>query len=431
MARKKINSEVLTPNGSEEKIFQVSEFNEYINFYLRQAGQIIVEGEISQINISKGMWIFMTIKDKDSSVDIFSVTSRISGHDLLQVGMKVHVYGTPGVYKKSGRFNISAEKIVPAGEGALRLAFERLKAKLANEGLFAEERKRTLPKFPEKIGLITAKDSRAYGDFIKVLKNRMGGIKIYFYPVNVQGKGSVESIVEAFNCFNDKYSHLDLLILIRGGGSIEDLQSFNDELVARAIFSSKIPVVCGIGHEDDETIADYVADQRASTPSNAAEIIVRDREEVIKEVNSLTKFIQTELNNIFDNQQQRLNTCVNSLLDIVDRKISEFHNTIGNFSNYAILYFRKISKLYRTTSILEGKLTSHVFHWIDQKRANLESTVRLLNSMDFRNVLKRGFSITRGVDGKIVRSYREAHIGDMLTTSLFDGTIESNVSKTD
>ena len=164
-----------------EKIFKVSEFNEFINVYLNQVGEITVEGEISQINISQGKWLFMTIKDESSSVEVFGILNTLPNYNLLEEGMLVHIYGVPRLYQKTGRFSISATQIMLAGEGSLKTAFEKLKSRLEKEGLFEKTRKRPLPMFPQKIGLITAKNSQAYYDFIKVLKARMGGIKIYFY----------------------------------------------------------------------------------------------------------------------------------------------------------------------------------------------------------------------------------------------------------
>lgn len=387
---------------ASEKIFRVSEFNEFVNTYLNQVGEVVVEGEISEINISQNQWLFITIKDKESSVEVFSTIYKISGYDLLEQGMLVRVYGTPGLYRKSGRFSIRAEQIIPAGEGALRLAFEKLKLKLQKEGLFDPQRKRPLPAFPEKIGFITAKDSRAYSDFVKCLKERMGGLKIYFYPVNVQGEGSVDSIVRAFNYFNNNHENFDVLVLARGGGSLEDLQSFNDERVARAIFSSKVPVVCGVGHEKDISIADLVADVRASTPSNAAELIVKNRIEIIKEINFNAKILETNLRQLLSMRNETVFKNVGMLKIAISQEISNLHGTISKFS-------------------------TKVDFWIIQQKTSLNSLIRLLENLNPYRVLERGFSITMDKHGSVLKSTKNIKNGESIITTLFDGKISSQV----
>jgi len=389
-----------------EKIFQVSEFNEFINVYLNQMGEVVVEGEISKIEVVQSRLLFITIKDDISSVDIFGITYQLAGFNLLEEGMKVHVYGTPQLYRKNSRFNIRANRIVPAGEGAIKLAFEKLKSKLEQEGLFAPERKRPLSQFPQNIGLITAKGSRAYGDFIKVLSARFGGLKIYFYPVTVQGKGAVESIVAAFNYFNTHHRDLDLLVLTRGGGSPEDLNSFNDERIARAIFASLIPVVCAVGHEDDVSIADLVADLRASTPSNAAELIVPDREDLIYQIDNLARSLNRGIDQQLVGYNQTLLLKVNLLKSAIDRKISALNQAITRFTNQFTLFERQVA-----TSL--------------QQVTHLEA---LLKSLDPARVLQRGFSITRDATGQIIKSAKSLLAGTDITTQVVDGKIGSRIS---
>lgn len=416
----------------EEKIFHVSEFNEFINIYLGGVGEVIVEGEIVEYKVSQGKWLFIAIKDDTSSVEVFGVAYQISGYSVLEPGMLVHVYGTPRLYQKTGRFSIFANQIVPAGEGALKLAFEKLKEKLEKEGLFNKQRKRLISEFPEKIGLITAKDSRAYSDFIKVLKYRMGGIKIFFYPVNVQGKDSVESIIRAFNYFNDKLPNLDALILIRGGGSLEDLQSFNDENLARAIFSSNVPVVCGVGHEDDLTIADLVSDLRASTPSNAAELLVKTRAELFFEVNHNTKTIYNQLLNILNNNNYRIRKSVNSLESVINRQTSVIYKTVARFVNQFMLLKQEIKNMERNRLSLQIRISRGSSYWVKQQIVKLDNLFRLLSSFDTQKVLNRGFSITFDAEGKVLKSVNRVQKGSQIATSLFDGKIDSqilNISK--
>lgn len=411
----------------DERIFRVSEFNEFINLYLGGVGEVIVEGEVSEIRVSQGKWIFLTIKDEESSVEVFGITYQISGYSLLEPGMLVHVYGTPRLYKKTGRFSIFADSIAPAGEGALRIAFEKLKQKLENEGLFDPERKRPIPAFPENIGLITAKDSMAYGDFIKVLSERMGGIKIYFYPVIVQGKDSVASIVRAFKYFNESNLDLDLLVLVRGGGSLEDLQAFNDESVARAIFSSKFPVVCGVGHEGDVTISDLVADLRASTPSNAAELIVREREEVLNEILFCTKTMEGSIKRVLDDKNRLVLAHVNTLKNAIGRRLMLFSKNISRFNAQFAIFTKNVINLIQKTDEERNMLYRLVVYWIKQKERDILSLTRILRNLDYRVILEKGFSITLDANGKLIRSVSSVRKNDRITTSLYDGKIGSEV----
>ena len=386
-----------------EKIFQVSEFNEFINLYLDEVTELVVEGEISQINVSQGKWLFATIKDDQASVEVFGVVEQISGWDILQTGMLVHVYGRPRLYQKTGRFSLSARQIVPAGAGALQIAFEKLKLKLEKAGWFDLERKRPLPVFPETIGLITAKDSRAYSDFVKVLKERMGGLQIYFYPVNVQGHEAVPTILTAFDYFNHQHQQPDLIVLARGGGSLEDLQAFNDERVAQAIFASRAPVVCGIGHEEDVSIADLVADRRASTPSNAAELIVRNRQEVLEQVAFQTREIK--------NQLEQLTIQANQVLL---RRVG----TLAAFAGQA-------QRQRQTIEQTKQQLVRATDTWLKQQKMRLATTARLLSNLDPHQVLKRGFSITVNQNGVILKSIKQVSNNEQVTTTLFDGKIDS------
>ncbi len=409
----------------ERKVFQVSEFNEFVDIYLGKVGEVVVEGEISRIDVSQNKWIFATIKDENSSVDVFSSVFKIASPDLLEAGMLVQVHGKPGLYPKTGRFSIQAEKIVPAGEGALRVAFEKLKAKLEKEGLF--ERKRPLPALPEAIGLLSAKGSRAYSDFIKVLENRVGGIKIYFYPVRVQGNDSVESIIEGFKYFNASHPDLDLLVLTRGGGSLEDLQSFNDERVARAVFSSKPPVVCGIGHEEDISIADLVADARASTPSNAAELIVKTREEVARAVDFNLKTIEAALKQLIAGKNELIFKNVASLRNALAKETAHVHTIISRFNTSFAVFRKEIVSFTQDVRDNKKRLLKVVQFWIRARKEALGSITRLLASLDFHKVLERGFSITTDKSGKVLKSAKRARKGESITTTLVDGKIGSQI----
>ncbi|MBN1263075.1 MAG: exodeoxyribonuclease VII large subunit [Candidatus Pacebacteria bacterium] len=411
----------------KRKIFQVSEFNEFISVYLEQVGEVVVEGELSQIRVNQGKWVFATVKDKEASVDVFGLVFKIGGYDLLEPGMLVHVTGRPRLYAKTGRFSLFAKKITPAGEGALGIIFEKLKEKLGKDGLFNPERKRQIPEFPQRIGLITAPDSRAYGDFIKVLKHRMGGLKIFFYPVNVQGENSVESIVRAFSYFNKKKPGLEAIALIRGGGSLEDLKSFNDEKMARAIFSSRAPVVCGVGHEDDLSIADLVADLRASTPSNAAELMVRDRAEVLGQVNYQVKTMDTQLENIIKKDNLRLAGSIQLLGNQIARQAETAHRVIVRFFYQFFFLKKSLENFKRALASDQEKLYQVVDFWLENKKNKLENLTRLLKSFNVLKTLRRGFSVTFDHRGKVLKNSLMVRKGGKIKTILFSGRITSEI----
>ena len=267
----------------KNKIFSVSEFNEFLNSVL-QPMIVTVEGEISDWRVSQGKFIWFNIKDENETLQCFSLVYKI--HQPVEEGMKVKITGYPRIYGKSGRFSFFVEKLELSGEGSLKRAFEILRLKLEKEGLFDENRKRALPRLPETIGLITSQEAAAYSDFVKHLKSRLGGLRVIFTPVAVQGEQAVGQIVAAFDYFNEMKEKPNVLVLIRGGGSLEDLKEFNSEEVTRAVFSSKIPVVVGIGHERDTCLAELACDMRVSTPTHAAQIIVPSLDELLGEVES-------------------------------------------------------------------------------------------------------------------------------------------------
>lgn len=266
------------------KIYSVSEFNKEVNTLLSDIN-CCVQGEVSNFKITQNRFVWFELKDEKSYVSCFLMAFNLRVQ--LEDGMMIQVIGSPGLFTKSGRFHLSVKDIKLVGEGTLKKEYELLKKKLEKEGLFAVERKRPLPRFPERIGLITSPDAAAYTDVMKILKNRWSGLEIYFYPVSVQGQSAIKDILSAFAHFNNHQYNLDAVILTRGGGSMEDLWAFNTEEVCRAVFASKVPVVSAVGHERDVTLVDFVADVRAATPSNAAELVVPHKDDVIFQINSL------------------------------------------------------------------------------------------------------------------------------------------------
>ncbi len=390
-----------------ERVLKVSEFNELINAHLGLLGEVVVQGEISDIKISQSKWVFGSLKDDTATIDIFGMIYQLGSITQFEPGMLVKIYGTPRLYEKTGKFSIFINQIIPVGEGSLRIAFEKLKDQLTKEGLFEISRKRSIARFPQSIGLITAKNSQAYQDFIKILNERMNGIKIYFYPVLVQGKESPSSIVEGLKYLNQHFPTLDLIVLTRGGGSLEDLIGFNAEIVVRQIFGSKIPVVSAIGHEGDWSLTDLVADLRASTPSNAAELIVPDRKMINEIINSIIQKSKQNLllrlqfeNNRIDIFREKLNLSQQLLFNQITQIINRFNNQQVH---------------------LKEKLT--------QSNNRLTSLIRILSGLDYTAVLKRGFSITMNTEGKILKNIKDCINQDVIVTTLIDGKISSVIQK--
>ncbi|MCA9318366.1 exodeoxyribonuclease VII large subunit [Candidatus Saccharibacteria bacterium] len=271
----------------ERIIYGVSDFVAYINQTIEFAYPVVeIEGELSNIKTSQDKWVYFDIKDAEASVRCFGMMYMLPGP--LEDGMRVRIVGAPKLHPRFG-FSINCQSVHLLGEGALRKAAELLAAKLDKEGLFDQARKRPLPHPPKRIALITAGTSAAYADFIKIAKERWVGLTIDFYNVLVQGDASAEQVVSAVETANKQAEVADVVVVIRGGGSAEDLASFNDERVVRAVAVSRIPTLVAIGHEIDVSLAELAADVRASTPSNAAELLLPDKKRELQDLSTMSR----------------------------------------------------------------------------------------------------------------------------------------------
>lgn len=271
-----------------------SELVSYVNQTLEYAySSVTMVGEVSEFKINQGKWVFFNVKDDETSVPCFMTLWGLNVP--IEDGMKVMVRGTIKV-TKWGKFSFTVNKIAPVGEGSLKKAFEILKKKLANEGLFSSERKRQIPEDLTKIGVISSTQAAGYADFVKIINARWGGMKVLVAHTQVQGLDAPEQIVRALKYFNER-TDVQVIAILRGGGSADDLSCFNNEELVRAIAASKIPVITGVGHEVDETLSDLAADVRASTPSNAAELLTRDRktEKLSERMRLIRQKIETEV----------------------------------------------------------------------------------------------------------------------------------------
>ena len=276
------------------RIFSVTDFLSLVNETLKalsEAGEFAVEGEVSGYRVSQGQWVSFDLKDDAALVNVFLPVWKQSLP--IEDGMKVRVHGIGRVYPKYGKFSLSAEKIEPVGEGALKKALAALRLRLEKEGLFDASRKRPLPRFPERIALIASRESAAYGDFLRIVGERWGGLEIDSYHVLVQGERAAQDVLRALRQAQD--GEYDAIVITRGGGSFEELMSFNDETLVRAIHASTIPTMVAIGHERDITLAEEVADIRGSTPTDCARRLVPDRHDVLYELASLTTAAEASL----------------------------------------------------------------------------------------------------------------------------------------
>lgn len=265
-----------------EKVqLSVSDFVALINQTLEYAyPTVVIVGEVAEFRVSQGKWVSFKLKDDESLVDCFIPLFNL--RVPLENGMKILIEAAPRLQGKWGKFSLNVRMVAPVGEGSIKKSFELLKAKLEAEGLFAPERKRALPRVPARVGVITSTESAAYADFVKIINERWGGMDVEVAHTQVQGEPAADQIIRALRYFNNLEVLPEVLVIVRGGGSAEDLMTFNDELLAREIAGSRIPTLVGVGHEVDHTLADMVADRRAATPTNAAEILVPDRQEIIQ-----------------------------------------------------------------------------------------------------------------------------------------------------
>ena len=384
-----------------DQIISVKAFLEILNETLTFAfPAVTVEGEVSSFKVNQGKWIFFDLKDEDATLPCFMPKFQLKVP--LEDGMKIRVTGVPKI-TNWGKFSFTVKSVELAGEGELKRAFEILKAKLEKEGLFDESRKRILPSYPTKIGLITSGQSAAYADFIKILGQRWGSLEITLVDIQVQGAAAPNQIIGAINYFNQLASPPDVLIIIRGGGSLEDLQAFSTEDVARSIAASRTPTIVGVGHEIDFSLADFVADRRAATPTDAARLVVPDRAEVMRDI---------------DHRQRRLFASLRQQINNHHHKISKQLNILERFVSVPR------AKLVR----LESSLAASSRQVLINYRQRLASTQRLLSSFDPTATLKRGYAIVRH-EGEVVTSRKQVSSGNSLVVQLAEGTLKTTVDK--
>ncbi len=436
--------------GETKRVFSVGEYLDLVNQSLQKLSAT-VQGEISQVGQSgRAVYFTLSDKDEDAVLNCLCWTSTLRNIGIeLEEGMEVKVTGYPEVYKPKGRFSFRTEYIIPVGEGALRQAFEKLKTELEQAGYFKEERKRPLPRFVEKIGLITSQTGAAITDFTTHLGDY--GLTVNFYDARVEGVKAVNNIVDAIKWFNEHNTEIDVLVVTRGGGSLEALQAFNTLEVAKAIYGSKIPVLSAVGHERDITIADLVADTRASTPTHAGEMLTANWDAVVREVGEAERHMATVFMGRIGKMKITLTSHQNSLITNFGHHLSRQKQIVENYSeslsrgfsklldivkrieanfvfNYQ-LYQRWINETHKELRKLETTLYQGFADWHSGLVKKVNQHEQLLNLSDPQHKLKQGYSIVKDAGGKVVKSTKQVRIDDIIGIRLYEGGIQSQVKK--
>ncbi len=300
----------------------VSDFVALTNQVLDTAyPSVTVVGEVSEYRVSQGKWVTFKLKDDAAIIGCFATVYNL--RTPLENGMKIAVVAQSRLNPKWGSFTLTVRAVKLVGEGSIKKGFELLKAKLEAEGLFAPERKRSLPELPQHVGLITSTESAAYADFVRIINDRWSGLSIDVAHTQVQGEPAADQIIRAINYFNSQAQPPEVLVIIRGGGSAEDLATFNDELLTRAIASSRIPTLVGVGHEIDHTLADMVADVRAATPTHAAETLVPHRREVVARLKHQISRSAQSISQLIDNETKQLQSQISIALSSINFRLDE------------------------------------------------------------------------------------------------------------
>lgn len=395
-----------------EKVYSVTELNAKIKSLIegdKEFDGIYVRGELSNYKIYPSGHHYFTIKDKEATLRcVMFKSSAVKIRFRPENGMQVIAFGRIAVYPRDGAYQLYCGSITPDGVGDLYLAFEQLRDRLFKEGLFNKELKKPIPPYPERIALVTSSAGAAVRDMIRVLRHRFPIAKVILMPVRVQGVEAPPEIVSAIKYAN-RWKIAELMIVGRGGGSIEDLWAFNDERVARAIFESEIPVISAVGHEPDVTIADYVADLRAATPSNGAELAVPDK---------------TKLGEILSTSQKRMASALSRKLEACRDALSKLSENRELKSPLAYIEDKRLRLDYDAEHLALG-----AYDIVSRRKNRFSALAAGLDAMSPLKVLGRGYCVASGADGAVVRSVAQLKKGDELTLRLPDGAARCELTE--
>ena len=395
------------------KPVRVGQLNSYIGRILKTdpiLGNVSVIGEISNLTFHNSGHVFFSLKDENSRLRCFLSSWNLEKITCpLEEGMEIIASGYISVFERDGVYNLNVRDIEANGIGQLAVAFEKLKAKLEKEGLFAQENKKTLPAFPSTIAVVTSETGAAVRDIIKTIKNKNDYVNILIYPVLVQGPAAARDIAGAIDKINAEFSETDIIIAGRGGGSMEELWAFNEEIVARSIFASKIPIISAVGHETDFTIADFTADFRAATPTAAAEMAVPNTNEIRLALNEMRSALAIDLIRNIEMKRNRLNA-----LDP-----NAFAKGIAEKVAYEQL---------NADRILEG-MEESLRHRIVSLKERVEHLRMLISAADPKAILARGYSVVTDKNGNIISCADQFSIGQNVTIETGRGSADARITK--
>jgi len=396
----------------QQQVLSITQINEYIRSMMDRdslLGSVAVKGEISNYKLYPSGHHYFTLKDDGAALKCVMFRGNASRLKFRpENGMQIIAMGKIGVYPRDGAYQLYCSAIALDGVGDLHAAFEQLKAKLASQGLFDPQHKKKLPAYPGTIGIVTSSAGAAVHDMLRILRKRYPLTNVRLLPVRVQGAEAPGEIAAAIHYAN-RFHLADLLIVGRGGGSIEDLWAFNDELVAHAIYQSEIPVISAVGHEPDVTISDYVADLRAATPSNAAELAVPDS----------------------DNLRQQLDSCLVTMQTIVKRQLKTARQHLKVFSDSAALQSptRYIAQRAEALALVKSRLVVAQQRSVSLKRHQFVALTAKLDAMSPLKVLTRGYAMVQSASGEVIRSTKQINTSDNVTVLLSDGKIKASVNE--
>lgn len=439
-----------TASLNAHTLLSVSELNSYARALLELSFPLLwIRGEVSNLKqYPSGHWYFL-LKDKDAQIRCVMFRQKNQWLDWsLRDGMQIEVQALVTLYEARGEFQLNVEHIRQAGLGNLYEAFEKLKSKLQAAGIFDAIHKKNIPEFPKRIGVITSLNTAALYDILSTLRHRMPSLPIIIYPTPVQGKDAAKSIVTMIELAG-KRTECDVLLLCRGGGSIEDLWAFNEEMVAYAIFHSPIPIVTGIGHETDFTIADFVADKRAPTPTGAAQIVSPDTQEIAKHLNHLYHRIERAYKHEIERRMQTLDLLCHRLIDPRESIKHQVNRLQYLREKLLFCWSRKIEKMDSENRHLQrrffssalnlehmlnqqfersSKLHKAINYYLERQGTKLVHYQTQLTHLNPKSVLQRGYSITSNVEGKILRDSSQININDSIQVTLAEGWVKAKVS---
>jgi exodeoxyribonuclease VII large subunit len=416
------------------KVFTVAELTRQIRGTLEtKFGAVWVQGEISNYKLHPSGHQYFTLKDQRAQIAcVIWRDTMLPPRQPLVDGTQVQVYGTVTVFEARGQYQLNVQILQPRGVGVLQAKFEALKRRLEAEGLFAPERKQPLPKFPRRIGIVTSPSGAAIRDVLNVLRRRAPWLQVLISPVRVQGTGAAQEIAVAIRELagpNDAFAALDLIVVTRGGGSIEDLWEFNEEIVARAIFNSAVPIISAVGHEIDFTICDFVADLRAPTPSAAAELIVPDIIDLHRRIDGCARGLARQLLNRLRDAQQRLDHAREILQRCLAHKIDSYKRGLLHIA--AALHARSPERelmVRRNRFIdLHRRLIASPGRLLENARHRFRHTEGVLRVLGPDATLRRGYSITMNERGKIIGTIAAVRPKMKIRTRVNDGEFGSEV----